>query len=375
MRVLVVNAGSTSLKLALLAEDDTIVEQRELDAPLARIDEAPLRKALAEGLDQADAVGHRIMHGGPDFADPTPIDAHVEATLSELIDRAPLHQSKALAAHAVLARVLRRAPQIACFDTAFHRTLPAHATTYALPAGWSERWGIRRYGFHGLSHGWVARHTPELLEESGCELAESERELRIISCHLGSGASLCAIRDGQSIDTTMGFTPMEGLVMATRSGSIDPGLMLWLMERVALTKRELAQALEQRSGLQGMTGSGDMREVLALADSGVQSAILARDLYVHRLRSAIGAMAASLGGVDVLAFTGGVGEHSARIRARATETLGFLGVELDPALNQRADGDLDISAPASAARTLVITAREDLEIARQVRGVLVGAKA
>ncbi len=194
--------------------------------------------------------------------------------------------------------------------------------------------------------------------------------LRIVSCHLGAGASLCAIRDGRSLDTTMGFTPLEGLVMATRSGSVDPGMLLWLSEHEGLSTAELADALEHRSGLLGLCGSADMREVLARADSGDRQARLALDVYLHRLRGAIAAMAAALEGMDVLVFTGGVGEHSAAVRAGAAEGLAFLGVGLDETRNRRASGDAEIGAGRAGVRTLVLASREDLEIARQVRRVL-----
>jgi acetate kinase len=363
MRVLVVNAGSSSLKLRLLGDRDEILADRELDAPRARIDEAELSDALAGKLGEADAVGHRIVHGGKRFHAAIQIDPQVEVALRELVDLAPLHQPKSLAALDAVSRVLPRVPAVACFDTAFHTTLPPHAATYALPAEWRERWAIRRYGFHGLSHAWIARRAPELLGRSGIGL-------RVVSCHLGAGASLCAICDGESLDTTMGFTPLEGLVMATRSGSVDPGLLLWLLEHGEMSERELAGALEHDSGLKGLAGTADMREVLTRADAGDAAARLARDVYVHRLRAEIASMAAGLGGIDVLAFTGGVGERSSQVRKLATEGLGFLGLELDTARNEAATCDVDLSSGGARAHTVVIEAREDLEIAQQTRAAL-----
>jgi acetate kinase len=363
MRVLVVNAGSSSLKLRLLGDRDEILADRELDAPRARIDEAELSDALAGKLGEADAVGHRIVHGGQRFHTAVQIDPEVEVALRELVDLAPLHQPKSLAALEAVSRVLPRVPAVACFDTAFHATMPPQAVTYALPAQWRERWAIRRYGFHGLSHAWIARRTPELLGRPGTGL-------RVVSCHLGAGASLCAIRDGRSLDTTMGFTPLEGLVMATRSGSVDPGLLLWLLEHGEMSERELAAALEHDSGLMGLAGTSDMREVLTRADAGNQAARLARNVYVHRLRGGIASMSASLGGIDVLAFTGGVGERSAQIRKLAADGLGFLGVKLDMARNEAAASDGDLSSQGARVCTIVLAAREDLEIARQVRAVL-----
>jgi acetate kinase len=370
MRILVVNAGSSSLKLALLAcadgddpSADATIAARELDAPRAQVDAAELREALDAGLGDADAVGHRIVHGGERFREAVAIDAEVERELRELVELAPLHQPKSLAALDAVSEALPGLPAVACFDTAFHATLPAAAYTYAIPREWRERWGLRRYGFHGLSHAWVARRAPQLLGRDAAGL-------RIVSCHLGAGASLCAIADGASRETTMGFTPLEGLAMATRSGSVDPGMLLWLMQHERLSADELADALEHRSGLLGLAGSADMREVLARAGAADPFAGLALDVYVHRLRAGIAAMASALGGLDVLAFTGGVGEHSAAVRERAAAGLAFLGVDLDHACNQAADSDAEIGADSASARTLVITAREDLEIARQVRSVL-----
>jgi acetate kinase len=365
MRVLVVNAGSSTVKLSLIGDDDATLRRRELAAPRATFEPEELRAALDDGLHQADVVGHRIVHGGDRFRDAVRIDGGVEAAMRELVEMAPLHQPKSLAALDMVSRALPDLPAVACFDTAFHATMPPAATTYALPASWRERWHLRRYGFHGLSHAWIARRTAELLDTAPAQL-------RIVSCHLGAGASLCAISGGQSLDTTMGFTPLEGLVMATRSGSVDPGLLMWLLERTGMRERDLAEALEHKSGLLGLAGSPDMREVLAAAERNEPDARLAIEVYVHRLRAGIAAMAASLGGLDVLAFTGGVGEHQAPIRAAAASGFRFLGVRIDADRNDAAHPDVDISAGGAAARTLVIRAREDVEIARQSRAVMAG---
>lgn len=366
MRVLVVNAGSSSVKLSLIGDDQATLAERELEAPQATVDPAELREALSGDLGRADAVGHRIVHGGEQFQAPVLIDPDVERALRDLVALAPLHQPKSLAALDAVSGLLPGIPAVACFDTAFHSTLPPAARTYALPAAWRERWRVRRYGFHGLSHAWIAQRAPQLL-------GRSASELRIVSCHLGAGASLCAIAGGRSLDTTMGFTPLEGLVMATRSGSVDPGLLLWLMEQTGMKELELARALEHESGLLGLAGTADMREVTARAGAHDDSAQLALDVYTHRLRAGIGAMAVALGGIDGLAFTGGVGEHSAEIRASAAAGLRFLGVAVDDRLNAGVDGDAEISASGAETRTLVIRAREDLEIASQVRTVLAGA--
>lgn len=363
--MLVVNAGSSSLKLSLLGAGERPVKAEELAAPRAQIDPDELQAALDGGLGDADAVGHRIVHGGSRFRQAVLVDDAVRKALGDLVDLAPLHQPKSLAALDAVSRALPGVPAVACFDTAFHATLPDAAATYALPAEWSARWGVRRYGFHGLSHAWIARRAPEVI---GAGARASD--LRIVSCHLGAGASLCAIAGGHSVDTTMGFTPLEGLVMATRSGSVDPGLVLWLLERGDVSLADMGQALEHESGVLGLSGTADMRDVEARADAGDAAARLALEVYLHRLRAGVASMVAALGGLDVLAFTGGVGERSAEIRAKAAAGLAFLGVAVDPARNEAADGDADISDGPAPAHTVVIRAREDLEIAGQVRSLL-----
>jgi acetate kinase len=252
---------------------------------------------------------------------------------------------------------------VACFDTAFHATLPPGAATYALPRAWRERWGLRRFGFHGLSHAYAARRAAELLDRP-------LDELRIVTCHLGAGASLAAVKSGRSVDTTMGFTPLEGLAMATRSGSVDPGLLLWLLEHSQLGERQMAHALEHESGMLALAGSDDMRTVLEAAADGDTHAELALEVYLHRLRAGIAAMTAAMGGLDTIVWTGGVGEHAPAIRAAATDGLSFLGLLIDHDKNLTAVGDRDLSAHGTTARSLVIAAREDLEIVRQVRWVL-----
>jgi acetate kinase len=289
------------------------------------------------------------------------VDPDVTRALEELTALAPLHQPKSLAALAAVAEALPGTANVACFDTAFHATLPAEAATYALPEEWRERWGLRRYGFHGLAHAWVARRALEL---------GGARTLRHVNCHLGAGASLAAVRDGRSVETTMGFTPLEGLVMATRSGSVDPGLVLWLLAETGLDRDEVADALEHRSGLAGLGGTADMRELLAQRRDGDERARLAWDVYVHRLRAGIAAMASALGGLDVLTFSGGVGENVPEMRFDAAAGLGFLGVAIDPARNESAAGEAEIGAPGAAVRAFVVPSREDLEIARAVEELL-----
>lgn len=366
MRVLVVNAGSSSLKLRLLDGDDALIAQYDLPALRGRADEKVLAAALSE-LPTPDAIGHRIVHGGAHYQNAVRLDARVLQELSALSELAPLHQPPALEAQALVEQALPGLPAVACFDTAFHATLPAAASTYALPRQWRERWPLRRFGFHGLSHAYAARRAAQLL-------GRPAEELQIVTCHLGAGASLCAVQAGRSIDTTMGFTPLEGLVMATRAGSVDPGLLLWLLEHERLETGALAHALEYESGLAGLAGTADMREVLTLAENGDGDAMLALDVYVHRLRAGIAAMAVALDGLDALVFTGGVGEHAFAIRAKAAAGLRVLGIALDPERNTSSNTDADIGAPDAPVRALVVTAREDLEIARQVRRLL-GASA
>ena len=362
MRILVVNAGSSSLKLSVLDDADSLLASETVDAPVGRIDDAALRAAISANS-PIDAVGHRIVHGGTEFTQPVLIDARVLRRLEALTDLAPLHQPKSLRGLDVVSRLLPGVPAVACFDTAFHAHLPPAASTYALPPQWRHRWDLRRFGFHGLSHAYASRRAAEL---TGLKL----EDLRIVTCHLGAGASLAAVKGGMSVDTTMGFTPQEGLVMATRSGSVDPGLLLWLEEHVGMPPSELATTLEYRSGLLGICGSSDMRVILQAEADGDADSALAIGVYLHRLRAGIASMATAMGGLDTLVFTGGVGEHAAPIRERCAAELGFLGVALDRAANAGAAGDREIGADGSQVRTLVVEAREDLEIARGVRQVL-----
>jgi acetate kinase len=349
------------MKLRVLDGSDDVVAAADLPAPRGSADEAGLKSALAT-FGEIAAVGHRIVHGGTLFRDAVIVDAAVRQRLDSLIDLAPLHQPKSLGALDAVSSVLPGAPAVACFDTAFHASIPEAAATYALPAEWRQRWTLRKYGFHGLSHSYVSRRATELLGDAAGS--------RIVTCHLGAGASLCAVLEGRSVDTTMGFTPQDGLVMATRSGSVDPGLVLWLEEHAGMPPAELAATLEYRSGLLGLAGTADMRAVLSQAAAGDSRAVLARDVYLHRLRGYVAAMAAALGGLDILVFTGGVGENSAEIRSRTMAGLGFLGVRGDDARNESGTGDREIGAAGAPVRSAVIAAREDLEIARQVRRLL-----
>jgi acetate kinase len=411
-RILTVNAGSSSLKLSVLGPGDEVIKSVDLPAPRGSVaDAAAALSGQLAHLGPVDGVGHRIVHGGTRYRGPTLLSPEVRRQLAALTDLAPLHQPKSLAGLDVVGQVLADVPAVACFDTAFHTTIPDAASTFALPQQWRERWTLRRFGFHGLSHCYASRRAAEMLlcprkgdppDESpaqagrspdtpppretgtdrhppgslayraGADAFPAAAPTRIVTCHLGAGASLAAVRDGRCVDTTMGFTPLDGLVMATRSGSVDPGLVLWLEEQAGLPTAEVSSALETQSGLLGLTGTGDMREVLSRAAAGDKRAALGRDVYLHRLRGAIAAMAASMDGLDALVFTGGVGEHSPEIRSRAAGGLGFLGVRLDEASNAATpdSDDYEIGAVRAAVRTFVIAAREDKQIAAEVRSVL-----
>jgi len=335
LRILVVNAGSTSLKLAYVADGDAVTE-------VASLDEAPA---------DVNAVGHRVVHGGARFREPTLIDQGVLAVLREVSALAPLHNAPALAAIEEARRRLP-VPHVAVFDSAFHSTLPAESAIYALPRRWREEWGIRRYGFHGLSVQWAAQQV---------------RAPRLVVAHLGGGCSVTAVLEGRSVDTTMGFTPIEGVPMATRSGSIDPGAVLHVLRTRALTADEVDHALEHESGLVGLSGrSGRVDELERLERAGDQAAGLALAVFSRRVAQAIAAMATSLGGLDAIVFTGGIGEHSAGIRERIAAQLGFLGVELDADANRAAAADADVASHGSQARVVVIRAREELMIAGAV---------
>ncbi len=357
MRVLVVNTGSSSLKSAVVEEGQVVaraaVERWDVAAPLDDVSE------LVTGAGGVDAVGHRVVHGGPDHDRPALVEGDVLDRLDDLGDLAPLHNPRAVAAIRTVRQMLPDVPAVACFDTAWHRTIPAAAATYALPREWNDRWQIRRYGFHGLSHASAVRRAAALV-------GRPLEELRVVSCHLGAGASLAAVRNGRSVDTTMGFTPLEGLVMATRAGSVDPGLLLWLLSSGGVTAADLEDALVHHSGLAGLSGtSGDLRDVLAGRDRGDPACALAYDVFLHRLGREAGAMVAAAGGLDLLVITGGIGEHAVGVRAHLATTLGFLGADVARDSDVEA-GDRVISSPGAPVAVAVVRAAEEEEIARQV---------
>jgi acetate kinase len=355
--VLVVNAGSSSLKLSVLDAADEVVERHEVEH--WDDGDASLLESVAGGW-SFGSVGHRVVHGGGAFTGAVVVDDETRSRIDGFTSLAPLHQPRALAGIDAARRAFGDRPSVACFDTAYHSTLPPAASTYAVPAEWRERWPVRRFGFHGLSHAYAARRTAALLDRPASSL-------RLVTCHLGAGASLCAVSGGRSVETTMGFTPLEGLVMATRSGSLDPGLVLWLQHEPGLSAEEVGEALEHASGVKALAGTSDQAQVLARAAAGDDAAALAVEVYVHRLVRELGSMVAVLGGVDAVTFTGGVGENSALVRERAVAALGFLGARVSASRNASPTLDALVHDSSSAVAVAVVEAREDVEIARQVR--------
>ncbi len=314
---------------------------------------------------EIDVVGHRVVHGGPNYEEPVLLTPAVKSGIADVSLFAPLHNRAELEGMEVIEKLLGRVPQVAVFDTGFHRKMPPAAAVYPGPYQWFES-GIRRYGFHGVNHQYCAIRAAYLL---GRDL----NSLKLVTCHLGNGCSLAAIREGHSIDTTMGFTPLEGLMMGTRSGSVDPGILTYLMRQARLQAQGIDDVLNKESGLLGISGiSGDMREILASMKRGHARAELAFDIYVHRLQAGIGSMMAVLGGVDALVFTAGVGENSPEVRAAACSQFGFLRLELDAHANAQGLSDRDIATPGSAVRVLVIRAQEDWAIAKECWHLMTG---
>jgi len=397
MNILVLNAGSSSQKSRLYAVDGSLPDeppvplweadadwtghQGTADIEISTASGQTRHESLPAGaresiikhmlesiwsgttkvIDQPTeiaVVGHRVVHGGPAYRQNTLVTPEVKAAIEHYAIFAPSHNPANLEGIRVIEQVLPSVPQVAVFDTAFHKHLPLAAAVYPGPYEWFEQ-GIRRYGFHGISHHYCALRAAQLL---GRDL----QGLRLITCHLGNGCSLAAIYHGQSIDTTMGFTPLEGLMMGSRSGSVDPGILIHLLQHKGYSVEQLDKELNKASGLQGVSGvSSDMRQILQAISEGNPRAKLALDIYVHRLRGAIGAMLATLGGMDALIFTAGVGEHAASVRAAACETFGFLNLVLDPQKNAQSPADQDISTADSAVRVLVIQTQEDWMIAQE----------
>jgi acetate kinase len=388
-KILVCNAGSSSLKFSFFdAEGEVLLAdggidwlrkparlvfrganqpeireelrlEKHADAVARILDDLQAGSSSAlKTLEDLRAVGHRVVHGGERYTSAALITPEVKRAIEELTELAPLHNPASLEGINAVEQVLPKVPQVAAFDTAFHATLSEAARTYPLPQKWTREWGVRRYGFHGLSHSYCAGQAAKIIGRRG---------LRLVIAHLGNGASVSAVRDGVCVDTSMGFTPLEGLMMATRSGTVDPGILIYLLQHKGLDAEALDNALNYESGLLGISGiSPDLRQLLSELPHN-SDARLAVDVYVHRIVQTIGAMAATLGGIDALVFTAGVGERSAEIRKRVCEKLKYLGVELDRAANETCEPDADIATPASKARTLVIATREDLTIMRETR--------
>lgn len=353
MRVLVLNPGSSTLKAALV-QGGVAVADALVEWPAGQADaEDIVHSALEELPEDADAVGYRVVHGGAAYRVPTAVDEHLLTRVEELDELAPLHNRRAAAVMRAGMAALPDRPHVACFDTAFHASLPEEAWRYPIPPEWAERFAIRRYGFHGLSVAWSVRRAAELLDSPASQL-------RLVVAHLGSGCSVTAVDGGRSTDTSMGLTPYEGLMMATRSGSIDPGILLRLAD-AGLGSDELADGLAHHSGLSGIAGTPDMREISRRADAGDASARLASDMFARRAAAGIGAAMSALPALDALVFTGGIGEHSAPMRTEITRRLGTVGI---PAAEAAASGD-GVMAHGPPA-VLVIEAREDLIIAAQV---------
>ncbi len=397
-RVLVVNCGSSSLKYQLLemdaerriaagvlerigepgsrlrhrdaqgAEQVHEVEARDHREAFARV-AAALRSELAQGAPRSLAViGHRIVHGGERFQAPTRVDARVCEAIRELAVLAPLHNPANLVGIELCLAAYPDVPQVAVFDTAFHQTMPPRAFRYAVPEDWYRRLGVRRYGFHGTSHRYVA-------ERAASSLGRPLGELNLITLHLGNGASAAAIEAGRCVDTSMGLTPLEGLVMGTRSGDLDPAVPLFLQREGALSVDAVDRALNHEAGLEGLSGTNDVREILAREEAGDARAGLALEIYVHRLRKYVGAYCAVLGRVDALVFTGGVGENAARVRSLACADLDRLGIALDEERNRAGEGALpEIGRPGMPVRVLVVRTDEELQIAREALGAILAAR-
>ncbi|WP_435006603.1 acetate/propionate family kinase [Tundrisphaera lichenicola] len=387
MSILVLNTGSSSLKFGLFDSPTLVstisgeVDWRGRGRPAEvsiRIEGEAEQRFPSESSDPGSAaslaieqvvessgseiaaIGHRVVHGGSRFRSSVLIDSEVEKEIDRLSELAPLHNPHALAAIRAARAARPDLPQVAVFDTSFFVDMPRSSVIYPVPHAWTEDWGIRRFGFHGISHDYCAGRAAEIL-------GRDRASLRLVICHLGNGCSASAVRGGRAIETTMGFTPLAGLMMGTRSGSVDPGILLYLLKERKLGLDEMDEALNHASGLKGVSGiSGDYREVEAAAGAGNDQARLALEIYAARVRSTIGSLSATLGGLDALIFAAGVGENSASLRETACEGLGFLGLNLDTIRNSSQPRDCDIATDDSPSRILVVHTREELMIAREV---------
>ncbi len=366
--ILVLNAGSSSLKVVAFRWDDLVEIHRDgLHWSEEEGTSADQHAQAAAGLlrkgvwpEPVVAVAHRIVHAGAQGL-AAQVDEEVRRAIAAHVDLAPLHNPAALAVIQAAEDILPQAKQVAVFDTGFHRSMEPEAYLYAVPEKWYQRMGIRRFGFHGLSHAYCSRRAAEMV-------GGDPTRFRVVSCHLGAGCSLCACRGGRSVFTTMGYTPMDGLMMATRSGALDPGALLAVLRRGEYDVDTLGAVLDQQSGLLGVSGlSGDMRTILEAKENGHAGATLAFAMYVSRLRQGVAAMAAELGGVDALVFTGGVGENAAAVRAAALKGLQWMGIEVDPSRNAAANPDVDVATATSRVRVLVVETQEERMAAEATR--------
>lgn len=399
MNILVINAGSSSLKYQLMDMSDesviakgicervgdkgSILKHRPTGKDMVEVEE-PMRNhtdamrlvldaltdpdhGVIRSMDEIGAVGHRVLHGGEKFAGSFIIDDDILDTVRELIPLGPLHNPANLMGIEGCQAVMPNTPMVAVFDTAFHQSMPRKAFMYGLPMEWYRRLGVRRYGFHGTSHRYVSRRAAKFL-------GRSRKGFRVVTCHLGNGASMAAVKDGKCIDTSMGLTPLEGMVMGTRSGDLDPAIIGFICERENKSVEEVMDILNKQSGLMGVSEySSDMRDILSAVDEGHEGAMLALDIFCYRICKYIGAYAAAMGGIDALVFTAGIGENNAPVRSKCVEGLEFLGIKIDEEKNKVRGLECDISAPGAAVPTLIIPTDEELVIARDTLEVVTGA--
>ncbi|MBS2213212.1 acetate kinase [Carboxylicivirga mesophila] len=399
MKILVLNCGSSSIKYQLfnMAESDWgvlaagVVEKIGLKGSFLKHQKEGNEKVLLEGeildhqtgidyilgvlvserhgciksLEEIDAVGHRVVHGGEEFNSSVFITNDVVRKMEECIDLAPLHNPPNLKGIEAITQLLPSVPQCGVFDTAFHQTMPKEAYMYAIPQSLYKKYGIRRYGFHGTSHRYVSKRACEIL-------GVDYKSQKIISCHLGNGASICAIKNGESVDTSMGFTPLEGLVMGTRAGDLDLGAVTYIMDKELIGTRSASVLFNKHSGMLGLTGiSSDMREIESAASEGHDGALLGLKIYDYRIKKYIGSYAAAMGGVDVIIFTGGIGENGDSTRAGICEGLEFLGVEVDPAKNKGMRGEEQVISPDNAkVKVMVVPTNEELVIAQDTKAIV-----
>ncbi|MGD0013812.1 MAG: acetate kinase [Bryobacteraceae bacterium] len=377
MKILVLNCGSSSVKYELIETDPALIEahqDRSLGQGLIG-DFSSYADAVGSAISsvvsnpaEIGAVGHRMVHGGERFSGAVLMDDSIAREIESFNELAPLHNPPNLAGYRAARAILPHCPQVAVFDTAFHQTMPAHAYLYAIPEELSRRHRVRRFGFHGTSHRYVTLRYAQI---HGC----GPQAFKLITCHLGNGCSVSAVDGGRSVDTSMGFTPLEGLVMGTRGGDLDPGALLYLMEKEGLDVEHASRLLNRQCGLRGLSGtSHDMREVLARSEQGDARARLAVEVFCYRAKKYIGAYFAVLNGADAIVFTGGIGENAPAIRARVCESLGALGVRVDPAKNLQACGiEMDVSEETASTRVWVIPTHEELLIARETLGAVLSA--